>query len=155
MPSLTHYIRSVRYLIRRTFFKSPLPQEGEVIGRYYKRTGHCNGCGECCKNIHLVHDEKTVTTLDTFEAMKRLHTEYEAFIPVAEDSDGLIFECSNLNPDNTCQVYDNRPDFCQNYPNEEGLLRGGSVPKDCSYHFELLKSFRETLSETQASVEIK
>lgn len=126
-----------------------IPQTGVVEGRYYRRTGYCNQCAQCCRDIHLVHDGQVVETHEAFEALQLAHPEYRAFYPTESTRAGLVFQCRNLKWDNTCAIYDSRPVFCRSFPNEDGLLRGGKLPADCSYRFELKQTFQQVLQEFQ------
>ena len=38
-------------------------QSGVKMGQYYKRSGSCHTCGKCCKDIFLIHEERTIETL--------------------------------------------------------------------------------------------
>jgi Fe-S-cluster containining protein len=127
--------------------KAPAAEENVQIGKYYKRTGSCGQCGSCCKDIHLVHEERCIDSKELFDALKQKHTEYEYFEPVDQDDQGLIFQCTHLQPDNSCGIYETRPLLCRQYPNEKILMVGGHLAKRCGYHFELLRSFQSILDE--------
>jgi Fe-S-cluster containining protein len=122
-------------------------QFGVQIGQYYKRSGECHTCGKCCKDIFLIHEERTIESLDEFESLKSENPEYTHFIPVRETMDGLQFQCKHLSVENRCQIYLNRPDFCRKYPSEKTILLGGKLAEGCGYQFELLKSFNSVLDE--------
>jgi Fe-S-cluster containining protein len=141
---------------------SLIPQKKELVGRYYKRTGACNQCGKCCKDIHLIHDSRVIDSVETFQTIQKHHKDFQWFIPVIvtdEDQhiinptetheDGeLVFQCKNLLPDNSCAEYDKRPLFCRKYPSEEGLLMGGRLAEACGYTFEVKKPFTQVLAKT-------
>ena len=125
-------------------------QAGAVQGEYYERTGSCNRCGKCCTNIYLVYKHQTITSVEMFEEIKAQHPEYESFKPLPTDQqaeDGLLFQCAQLQADNTCGDYQNRPDFCRNYPSEQSLLIGGKLATGCGYKFRLLKNFQQVLQQ--------
>lgn len=124
------------------------PRGAEVVGKYYRRTGDCTLCGKCCQNIYLIHDEQTITSVEQFEALKPLNPDYQSFRPMDETEHGVTFACIHLQEDNSCGVYDDRPEFCRRYPNEEGLLKGGYLPPECGYQFEVLKPFSAVLRQT-------
>jgi uncharacterized protein len=61
----------------------------------------CTSCGLCCKIVgHVLADVDKVTD----PVIKQLFNEFPY-----ETTDGV---CSMLQPDNTCAVYDTRPDMC-------------------------------------------
>lgn len=132
--------------------KAPPPpwvqeEEPPVEGKYYTRTGSCNGCGQCCQNIALIHDGQVISRLSEFDALKEKFPEYAAFRVSKTDGEGLLFKCSHLQEDNSCGIYDNRPGFCRNYPDETGLILGGKLPSECSYQFKLKQTFDEVLKK--------
>jgi Fe-S-cluster containining protein len=122
-------------------------QEGEVVGKYYRRTGDCNRCSQCCQAIYLTFNRQVIETEEQFEAIKQAHpADYQSFEPIEHTETGILFKCNNLQWDGNCSVYLNRPSFCRTYPNEDMLLGGGKLPNECSYQFELLRPFAEVLS---------
>lgn len=122
-------------------------QSGVQMGQYYKRSGECHTCGKCCKDIFLIHEERTIESLEAFEILKEQNPEYTHFIPVRETVDGLQFQCKHLSSENRCLIYQNRPDFCRKYPSEKTILLGGKLAEGCGYQFELLKSFHTVLGD--------
>lgn len=127
----------------------PYSEEPPVTGKYYTRTGYCNGCGHCCQNIALIFENEVVKTVAAFQALKDAHPEYEAFRVSFANDEGLLFHCSHLLPDNRCGIYNDRPGFCRNYPSEQGLILGGRLPEECSYRFTPRRSFSSTLEALQ------
>jgi Fe-S-cluster containining protein len=127
-------------------------QSGVTRGQYYERTGGCNQCGKCCSNIYLVHGDQTINSMALFEELKAQNPEYAYFKPILkEGEDGLVFQCQHLQADNTCGIYDHRPDFCRRYPSEHTLLMGGKLAEGCGYQFRLLKSFQDVLQQMNDS----
>ena len=123
-----------------------IPQAGMLRGKYYERSGACNQCGQCCTNIYLVHGEKTIDSLPLFKELQATNPDYASFVPIDADSEGcLIFRCSNLQDDNSCGIYDSRPELCRMYPSEQGMLMGGKLAAGCGYQFRLLKNFQQVL----------
>lgn len=55
----------------------------------------CSGCGLCCKKINIA-----------VENTKHID---ELYFPYKWDNNGV---CENLDSDNKCKVYDNRPLLC-------------------------------------------
>jgi Fe-S-cluster containining protein len=123
------------------------PEQGQVVGQYYIRSGSCNGCGRCCTDIYIAPRGTPIQTEAEFEAEKQRDPQYRHFDMIGETDTGLLFRCQYLKPDNTCADYDNRPDFCRRYPAEASLLAGGTLAKECSYTFELIRTFGDVLSE--------
>jgi Fe-S-cluster containining protein len=126
-----------------------------VVGKYYRRTGSCNMCGKCCKDIYLIHHDRTIESIEEFETLKPDNPEYQHFIPVQTTPDGVQFQCKHLSSENRCQIYANRPDFCRKYPSEKTLLLGGQLAKGCGFQFELLKTFDEVLSKVADKKNLK
>jgi Fe-S-cluster containining protein len=119
-----------------------------TFGRYYRRTGQCTECGQCCTNIYLIQAGEPVKTLEAFQALQKFNSDYAFFKPIDETETGLLFHCTRLGEDNRCTRYDDRPGFCRNYPDEHIPMRGGVLPEECGYVFELRKPFREILEQT-------
>lgn len=124
-----------------------LKQTGVLQGQYYERSGSCNQCGKCCTNIYLVYGQQTIESVEMFEEVKHANPEYQYFKPVAQEEDGLLFQCIHLQADNSCGIYNDRPEFCRRYPSEHSLLMGGKLAEGCGYSFRLLKSFQDVLGE--------
>jgi Fe-S-cluster containining protein len=120
-------------------------EDRPVVGKYYTRTGACNGCGVCCKDLVLSYQGETVKTLAEFEQLKARFEEYQAFVPKEESAHGLVFDCAYLQPDNQCGQYQERPVFCRRYPTEHVLLQGGKLPEECSYQFKAKQAFDQFL----------
>jgi len=135
--------------VMRGYYTLRPPQSGEWRGKYYKRTGYCNQCAQCCQNIHLVYGNEVIADHETFVRVRQDRPEYNDFIPIDATSKGLVFSCINLNLDNTCGIYDRRPSFCRSFPTEEAMLNGGKLPSDCSYKFETLRSFTQVMAAQQ------
>ncbi len=133
-------------------FASSSPQSGVLKGQYYERGGECHQCGKCCTNIQLVHGDQTIDTLVQYEELKLTNPEYAYFRPLVlasapEQGESLSFECMNLQADNTCGIYDKRPDFCRRYPSEHTMLMGAKLAEGCGYRFRLLRSFQDVLRD--------
>jgi hypothetical protein len=122
-------------------------QSGVVQGQYYERTGACNQCGKCCTNIYLVHGQKTIDSVALFEELKLQNPEYAYFKPIEQEGGELVFQCVHLQPNNTCGIYEQRPDFCRKYPSEHTLLMGAKLADGCGYRFQLLKTFQDVLKQ--------
>lgn len=123
------------------------PQNGTVEYQYYVRTGQCNSCGQCCSGIHLIHGDSVIESVEQFERLKQQHEDYRHFVPIDESDIGLVFRCSNLQPDNTCGIYDDRPLFCKKYPSEATLMFGGVLAPKCGFAFQAKHRFGEILKQ--------
>lgn len=145
----------MREIIHSFLAKKDRKQSGTLRGKYYVRTGSCNKCGKCCTDIYLIHHDRTIDTLELFEALKPENPEYQHFKVVRETPDGLQFQCTHLSPENRCTIYENRPDFCRNYPSEKSILLGGNLAKGCGYTFELIRTFQDVLTQTAEKKTLK
>ena len=78
---------------------------------------NCLDCANCCKN-----HSPTFKTPDIKRISKALRLKESVFIEqylkIDEDNDYVLQQspCTFLNPDNTCQIYDDRPSDCARYP---------------------------------------
>jgi Fe-S-cluster containining protein len=129
-------------------------QSGVVQGQYYERSGACNQCGKCCTNIYLVYGQQTIDSIEMFEEVRSNNPEYDYFLPVQEEEGGVLFQCKQLQPDNTCGIYDQRPDFCRRYPSEHSLLMGGKLAEGCGYRFRLLQTFGQVLEKVSVQKDL-
>ncbi|MBY0404791.1 MAG: YkgJ family cysteine cluster protein [Cyanobacteria bacterium] len=145
----------MRDIIHSFLSKTDAAQSRPIRGKYYVRTGACNQCGKCCKDIYLIHGNETIDTLELFEALKPENPEYRHFKPVESTENGLQFQCMHLSPTNQCTIYQNRPDFCRKYPSEKTILLGGALAKGCGYKFELLQTFDQVLQKVSTQKNIK
>ncbi|WP_303674962.1 YkgJ family cysteine cluster protein [Vampirovibrio chlorellavorus] len=136
--------------IVKSFLSGAEPsQSGSVQGQYYERTGGCNQCGKCCSHIYLVYGQQTINSVAMFEDIKAKNPEYQYFKPLLADSDeeGLLFQCVHLQADKSCGIYNDRPNFCRQYPSEHAMLMGGKLAEGCGYQFRLLKTFQDVLRQ--------
>jgi Fe-S-cluster containining protein len=138
-------------LARRLRYKLLPYKEEPLRGKHTLRTGHCNQCGECCKNLFLSYGRETIRTEEEFREIQARHPEdYQFFEPMYATEFALAFRCNNLGPDNLCMDYEARPGFCRTYPTEEGILLGSRLPKECGFAFAPLKAFEDVLKQTYA-----
>ncbi len=63
----------------------------------------CTGCGQCCRMVKGIMEAKELV-----QPGDNFYDEYISF-PFNTKEDG---SCEKLNDDNTCSVYDDRPDLC-------------------------------------------
>lgn len=126
------------------------PQKGAVEYQYYVRTGECHQCGQCCSGIYLVHGDEVIESVEQFDKLKERYEDYRHFIPMEETDIGVMFRCRNLQPDNTCGIYEDRPLFCRKYPSEATLIYGGSLAPQCGFTFKAKHKFAEILQKAAA-----
>lgn len=80
----------------------------------------CLQCANCCKTTPAI-----VTRPDARRIAKHLGITSKAFIKkyLLEDFDGSLMingvPCTFLNQDNTCQIYEVRPEACSAYPHTD------------------------------------
>ena len=107
-----------------------------ILRRKYYRVGHCNACGRCCKKIYVKH-KGVIQTEEEFKRLQRLHPFYAYLKVIDKDETGLVFECTNLDPEtNKCKIHKNRPGICRRYPQEELFSMGGTLAEHCGYKLE-------------------
>jgi Fe-S-cluster containining protein len=77
----------------------------------------CLHCANCCKTTSPIFIEKDINRLAKRFRMKPIEF-IEAYLRVDEDGDYVLQSspCVFLNEDNTCQVYEDRPRACREYP---------------------------------------
>lgn len=118
----------------------------KILRRYYYRTGKCNACGKCCTQIYVKHFKHVIQNEKEFEKLQFLHKFYAGLKIIGKDDIGLIFECTNLDPEtHKCKIHKNRPGICRRYPQEELFSMGGALSDDCGYKMEPIISFSEVL----------
>ena len=107
----------------------------------YKITGSCNKCGKCCQDIRF----KYQYTEKEFELAKFLYPMYRRFkIRSNTPEEGMILECTLLNEDGTCSVYEKRPAFCRNFPGEY-IYFNGVMQEGCGFKVSPEKKFEDYL----------
>lgn len=114
----------------------------------YILKGHCNQCGECCRNIVFMIEDKYVQTEEDFERLKTFKKIYNHFYISGRDKDrALLFTCKSLTDDNKCKDYFFRSFYCRTYPHiiPDFIAQGGKPLKGCGYSFDVDKKFSEFL----------
>ena len=93
--------------LKKIFYKN-------ILGRKYYRSGHCIGCGECCKQIYVRHVRNVVQSEEEFNKLKLLHPFYTYLKVIGKDDIGLIFECQNLDKEtNKCKIHKKDQGFAE------------------------------------------
>lgn len=110
----------------------------------------CLQCANCCKSTPAI-----VTRPDAKRIAKHLGMPPKAFIKkyLLEDYDGSLMingvPCTFLNEDNTCQIYDVRPEACREYPHTSqfGFHRRARMNAQntliCPATYEIVKRLKE------------
>ena len=118
-----------------------------ILNGIYYRVGHCNACGRCCKKIYVKH-KGVIQTEEEFRRLQKLHPFYRYLKSIDKDETGLVFECTNLDPEtNKCKIHKNRPGICRRYPQEELFSMGGTLAEHCGYRLEPIESFEEVFQK--------
>lgn len=114
----------------------------------YKIKGKCNRCGECCKNIVFMIEDKYVKEIKQFEDLKKFDKKYNCFEIAGKNEKGiLLFRCKSLDENNRCKDYFFRSLYCRMYPMVNSKIRlGGCETFDsCGYKIKINKKFDEFL----------
>lgn len=120
----------------------------KILRRKYHRTGKCNACGKCCKQIYVKHYKHVIKDEEEFKKLQYLHRFYTYLKVTGKDDIGLVFECTNLDPEtNKCKIHRNRPGICRRYPQEELFSMGGALSDDCGYKMEPIIPFNVILEQ--------
>ena len=126
--------------LKKIFYKN-------ILRRKYYRSGHCIGCGECCRQIYVRHVRNVVQSEEEFNKLKLLHPFYTYLKVIGKDDIGLIFECQNLDKEtNKCKIHRKRPGICRRYPVEQIFMMGGELGQNCGYKFTPIESFDEVFN---------
>lgn len=118
--------------------------------RYYRRTGKCLKCGQCCTHIYVKHFKHVLKDEKEFRRLQYIHKFYSDLKIIGKDELGLIFECKNLDKETKeCKIHFWRPGICKRYPQEELFSMGGTLAKDCGYKMVPRTSFKEVLNRLE------
>lgn len=133
--------KNIKEIIKRLIFT-------KILRRKYYRVGNCLGCGKCCQKIYVQTSKHVIKDEKEFEKLKLLHRFYTYLTLVDKDETGLVFSCSNLDPQtNLCKIHKKRPGICRRYPQEELFKMGGSLTDDCGYKLAPIIPFSEVLNK--------
>lgn len=127
---------------------------GKILHKKYYRTGKCNSCGRCCRQIYVKHANGIIKDEKDFEKLKHLHSFYSGLKIMGKDETGLIFECQYLdNKTNLCKIHKTRPGICRRYPQEEIFSMGGTLSENCGYKLVPIESFNEVYEKIKKEYE--
>jgi Fe-S-cluster containining protein len=83
----------------------------------------CNRCAECCKFVIL---DKIKPTKDYLEYYRVRGWRYDP----ATKLTWIPCVCQHLLEDNSCGIYEDRPEYCKKYPLK---TPGAAVPDSCAF----------------------
>ncbi len=119
-----------------------------ISGKEYLLSGGCNGCGNCCRKIHLKTNQGWIRKEEHFLNMIKTHTEFQRFKCVGTDNQGFLqFSCQWLLPSGLCKDHENRLEICQKYPSKSLMFCGGHIPQECGYRIERGVPFKKVLEQ--------
>ena len=120
----------------------------KLSGREMIKTGKCNCCGACCRNINLKIEGDWLKSERAFRKIAESMPEYKRFMITGVDEHGyLTFRCSCQQEDLMCGDYENRPDICRAFPEKSLVLCGGSVPETCGFTIKVGVPFAKRLEQ--------
>jgi len=120
----------------------------KILRRKYYRVGNCMGCGRCCSHIYVKHGNSVIQEEKDFKKLQFMHEFYTYLEVIEKDSTGLVFKCSNIDPETKlCNIHKKRPGICRRYPQEEIFTMGGSITEECGYKLVPIVSFSEVLQK--------
>lgn len=131
------FLGLVRYLIMKIRQKDLLVQ------------GMCTCCGKCCQNLSLDDGSGWIRRKEDFDRIVAKNVEYSCFSIIGRDSLGILqFKCSHHLDDGRCSNYEDRFQFCIDFPDKNLLFCGGCLPKGCGYRIESVVPFSRVLSSS-------
>jgi Fe-S-cluster containining protein len=101
--------------------------------------GACQHSGHCCKKIMLFNGNKAISNPSEFEALqKKFPAIYQRFYIAQTDKEKILaFDCQSKTQ-TSCSDYENRPQFCHNYP-ASAFLSHTRLYDGCGYHIKASK----------------
>lgn len=126
----------------------------KLSGRDIVKTGKCNYCGACCRNINLQLCGKWLRKEHEFYQLIKELPQYKRFYITGVDRQGFLqFNCSFQDKDGSCSDYQDRLDICKSFPDKSLVLCGGIVPENCGYSLQVGISFSKRLLKAQKKYE--
>jgi Fe-S-cluster containining protein len=103
--------------------KSPPKRLDETVHQLHEaafKTINCLECANCCKTTSPIFYEKDIERIARHLRMKPGKF-IEQYLQIDEDNDYVLKSspCVFLAPDNTCCIYENRPNACREYPHTD------------------------------------
>jgi Fe-S-cluster containining protein len=80
----------------------------------------CLSCANCCKTTSPIFYERDIERAAKYLKMRPAHFT-EKFLCIDEDKDYVLKNspCPFLQHDNTCSIYEHRPNACREYPHTQ------------------------------------
>ncbi len=80
----------------------------------------CLTCANCCKTTSPIFRDRDIDRLAKRLRMRPSHF-IECYLKMDDDGDYVLQSspCTFLNDDNTCSVYEDRPNACREYPHTD------------------------------------
>lgn len=113
----------------------------EIFNQYQ---GLCLKCGECCREMILVHKEKVITTEAEFAELCQQKPEFQRWQPFRDKKGVLRFNCGWLDRQNQCRFYPKRDEPCRNYPD----FRTSTLKPGCGYQRKIEADFQKIKNKT-------
>lgn len=112
---VTKFVNNVRK-------KKPKHLDEVVHAAHHKtfETIDCLSCANCCKTTSPIFRDVDVTRIA--KKFKVSNAQFEATYLKRDDDGDLVLQespCTFLNDDNTCFIYDIRPQACREYPHTD------------------------------------
>ncbi len=95
--------------------------------------GRCKSSGQCCHSIDIYNEGLPITNLSDWRFFLQQFPLYQSFKPTVFNGKIQAFNCSNLDANNRCLDYDNRPRMCRDYP-KSFFLTHGRIHDGCGYY---------------------
>ena len=123
------------------------------ILRWRKReilvAGSCKCCGACCRSLSLDDGNGWIRDPKDFWAIVKEKPQYGCFEIVGKDNSGyVLFRCTLVLEDGRCGKYEERFQFCHDFPDRNLPFCGGKLPAGCGYVFQSVEPFAKVLNET-------
>lgn len=110
--------------------------------------GACHCCGKCCRSLCLDDGKGWIRKEKDFKAVVDDNPDYNCFKIIGKDTSGyLLFSCSSLLDNGKCGRYEDRFQFCRDFPDPRLPFCGGQLPQGCGYNFLSVVPFSKILGK--------
>lgn len=110
--------------------------------------GSCQCCGACCRSLCLDDGKGWIRKEKDFKVVVEDNPAYSCFQIIGKDNSGyLLFRCTSLLDNGKCGRYENRFQFCKDFPDRNLPFCGGELPKGCGYVFRSVVPFSKILDK--------
>lgn len=111
--------------------------------------GNCHCCGRCCKKLSLDDGKGWIRSFDDFQSIVNDNPDYSCFKIVGCDDFGILqLQCSHLDGNGTCSIYERRFSFCRDFPDKNLIFCGGGLPEGCGYTIRTVTPFSKVLEKS-------